>query len=63
MDIPREMVIQAIRSKGDFEAADRAEEELPEKVDTEQDASLLERFSLDPGQLEEQFGDQAPNVG
>lgn len=63
MDIPREMVIQAIRSRGDFDAADRAESELPEKVDTEQDAELLRRFSLDPRELEEQFGDQAPNVG
>ena len=63
MDIPREMVIQALRARGDFDDAERAERELPEKVDTDTDAGLLSEYSLDPGQLEEGLSGQQPNVG
>jgi hypothetical protein len=55
MDIPREMVIQALRARGDFDDA--------EKVDPDTDAGLLSEYSLDPGQLEEGLSGQQPNVG
>lgn len=66
VDIPREMVIQMIRSKGDFEAATRAEQELPEKVDTDADAELLSGFSISPSDFaegEEGLSGQQPNAG
>jgi hypothetical protein len=63
MDVPREMVIQALRGRGDFDAAERAERELPEKVDTDTDAGLLSEYSLEPGQFEEGLSGQQPNVG
>jgi hypothetical protein len=63
MQIPKGMIVERIRAAGDTEAADRAESELPERVDTERDAELLRRFDLDPQQLADGLGGQAPAVG
>jgi hypothetical protein len=63
MQIPKAMVVERIRTAGGAEAADRADAELPEKVDTERDAELLRRFDLDPRELAEGLGGQSPAVG
>ena len=53
MNIPREMVMEQIRFRGDAEATARAEQELPEKIDPERDAELLRRFGLDHNLVQE----------
>ena len=63
MQIPKAMVVERIRSTAGGEAADRADAELPEKVDTERDAELLSRFELDPTELAEGLGGQSPAIG
>ncbi len=63
MLIPKGMVVERIRASGDAGAAQRADAELPEKVDTERDAELLRRFDLDPQQLADGLGGQTPAVG
>ncbi|MDF2742366.1 MAG: hypothetical protein K0S88_3736 [Actinomycetia bacterium] len=63
MNIPRELVVERIRSRGDAEATTRAEQELPEKVDPDRDADLLRRFDVDPAALVETFSGQSPEVG
>jgi hypothetical protein len=63
MDIPREMIIQTLRGRGDFDAAERAERELPEKVDTDIDAGLLTEFAIEPDEIEEGLSGQQPNAG
>jgi hypothetical protein len=63
MTIPRELVVEQIRSRGDAEATTRAEQELPEKVDPDRDADLLRRFDVDPAALVETFSGQSPEVG
>ena len=40
-----------------------ADSELPEKVDTERDAELLRGLDLDPQELADGLGGQAPAVG
>ena len=62
MNIPRELVVEQIRSRGDAEATTRAEQELPEKVDPDRDADLLRSFDLDPATLVETFSGQSPEV-
>jgi hypothetical protein len=57
------MVIEQLRARGDLEAAERADRELAEKVDTEQDAALLSELDLDARKLEDDFGGQSPAVG
>jgi len=63
VQIPKGMVVERIRASGDSDAAERANAELPEKVDTERDAELLRGFNLDPQQLADGLGGQAPAVG
>ena len=63
VQIPKGMVVERIRSSGSAEAAARADAELPEKVDTERDADLLRSFDLDPQELADGLGGQAPAIG
>jgi hypothetical protein len=63
VNIPKELVVEQIRSRGDAEATGRAERELPEKVDPDRDAELLRRFQVDPATLVESFSGQSPEVG
>lgn len=63
MQIPKGMVVERIRAAGDFATADRADSVLPEKVDTERDAELLRGLDLDPQELADGLGGQAPAVG
>ena len=44
-------------------AAERADRELGEKVDTESDAGLLADLQIDATKLAEDFDDQSPAVG
>ena len=41
MLVPKTMVVEQLRARGDAEGAERADRELGEKVDTEADAALL----------------------
>jgi hypothetical protein len=63
VNIPKEMVVEQVRSRGDADATARAEQDLPEKIDPERDTDLLRRFDLDPAALVETFGGQSPEVG
>jgi hypothetical protein len=63
MQIPKGMVVERIRASGDPDRTARADAELPEKVDTERDADLLRSFDLDPQELADGLGGQAPAVG
>jgi hypothetical protein len=62
MQIPKEMVVERIRANADADTAARAESELPEKVDPQADAELLQSFGLDPKELSEDVPG-TPNVG
>jgi hypothetical protein len=63
MNIPKELVVEQVRSRGDADATARAERELPEKVDPDRDADLLRSFDVDPAALLETFSGQSPEVG
>jgi hypothetical protein len=63
MLVPKQMIVEQLRSRGDLEAAERAERELGEKVDTEDDAGLLAELDVDVTKLEDDFGGQSPAVG
>ena len=63
MLVPKTMVVEQLRARGDHEGAERADRELGEKVDTESDARLLAGFDIDAGKLESDFDGQSPAVG
>ena len=56
MEIPKEQVLDLIREQAGGDRASQAEQELPEQVDTERDAGLLEKFGVNPQDLLGKFG-------
>ena len=60
MLVPKTMVVEQLRARGDAEGAERADRELGEKIDTEQDAALLADLRVDAQKLVEDFGGQSP---
>ena len=51
MQIDKETVLSLLREQGKQNEADQAARELPDQVDTDQHASLLDRFGIDPQDL------------
>ena len=62
MEIPKAMIVERIRAQQGAEKANEADGELPDKVDTKEDADLLEKYGLDPAQLTDIAGGN-PAVG
>jgi hypothetical protein len=56
MEIPKDKILEMLRSRGDDDKAGEADKELPDKVDTERDSGLLEKFGIDPSELLGKFG-------
>jgi len=51
MQIPKDQILELLRSRGQDDKAAQADSELPDQVDTEQHAGTLERLGLNPGEL------------
>ncbi len=51
MQIDKNMVLELLRSQGKGDQASQADSELPQQVDTDQHAGLLEKFGLSPQDL------------
>lgn len=51
MQIPKDQIIELIRSRGDHDQASQADSELPDLVDTDKHSDLLSKFGIDPGSL------------
>jgi hypothetical protein len=58
VQIPKDKILEMIKSRGDQDKAGQAESELPDQVDTEKDKGLLDKFGIDPGQLPGGLGDK-----
>ena len=63
MLVPKTMVVERLRARGDHDGAERADRELGEKVDTDSDAALLSELDIDAAKLAADFDDQSPAVG
>ena len=64
MQIDKDQILQLLRSQGDNDKADQADQELPAQVDTDQHAGLLAKFGLDPAELIQKFmGGQGGDIG
>jgi hypothetical protein len=51
VEIDKNTIVSMIRERGDHDKAGQAERELPDQVDTDRDANLLERFGISPQEL------------
>lgn len=56
MEIPKEQILDMLRQRGDNDKAEQAKGELPDKVDPERDAGLLEKFGLQPQDVLSKLG-------
>jgi hypothetical protein len=56
MQIPKEQILEFLRSRGEQDKASQADGELPDQVDTDKDAGLLQKFGINPQDLLSQFG-------
>ena len=56
MQIPKDQILEFLRSRGDNDKASQAEGELPDQVDTDQHAGLLEKYGIDPQELISKVG-------
>jgi hypothetical protein len=56
MEIPKDKILEMVRSRGDKDKADQADQELPDTVDPERDSGLLSKFGVDPSELLGKFG-------
>jgi len=63
MQIPKEQILELLRSRGQDDKASQAEGELPEQVDTEQHADLLQKLGIDPGDLAGSLGGIGNKLG
>jgi predicted PhzF superfamily epimerase YddE/YHI9 len=48
MEIPKDKVLDLLREKGKDDQVEQAQQELPDQVDPEKHAGLLEKFGLNP---------------
>ena len=60
MQIDKAQIIEMLGQQGKNDQADQADQELPDQVDTDQHAGLLQRFGLDPKELLGRFAGGLP---
>ena len=63
MQIPKEQILELLRSRGQDDKAAQADGELPDQVDTDQHAGQLQKLGLDPGDLVGALGGGAGGLG
>jgi hypothetical protein len=64
MQIPKDQILALLRDRGQDDQASQAQNELPDQVDTDQHADLLQRFGIDPQELISKYGGQiAGDIG
>jgi hypothetical protein len=56
MQIPKEQILDFLRQQGKQDQVGEADQQLPDQVDTDRDAGLLQKFGIDPGELLSKFG-------
>jgi hypothetical protein len=58
MELDKDTIVNFIKEHGgDKGKAEEADRELPDKVDTDKDAGLLDRFGVNPKELLGKLGD------
>jgi hypothetical protein len=58
MQLDKQFVLDEMRREGQSEQVQKAIQELPEKIDHDQHAALLQKFGLDPGKLAEKAAER-----
>jgi hypothetical protein len=51
MEIPKDEILELLRDRGEHDKAERADSELPDRVDPERDKGILDQLGIDPQDL------------
>ncbi len=51
MKVDKDMILNLLRSRGETDKAAQADQELPDQVDSEEHAGLLDKFGINPADL------------
>jgi hypothetical protein len=62
MEIPKDKILDLLREQGKDDQVGQAQQELPDQVDPEKHAGLLEKFGLDPKDLLGKLGGGIPGL-
>lgn len=62
MKFDRSTIVNFLKEQGDHAKAEQANQELPEEVDHERDAGLLQRLGIDPQDLLRKFAGGIPGL-
>jgi hypothetical protein len=62
MQIPKDKILDLMRDQGKSDQVGQAEQELPEQVDPERDAGMLEKFGLEPKDVLSKLGGGLPGL-
>ncbi len=57
MNIDKDSILNMLRSNGQDADADRAQQDLPDQMDTDGHAGLLDKFGINPADLIAKFTD------
>jgi hypothetical protein len=63
MQIPKDQILQLLRSRGEDQKAEQADGQLPDQVDTEEHAGILKQLGIDPQDLLGSLGGGAGGIG
>lgn len=63
MNIDKDTILGLLRGNGQHEQADQAAGELPDQVDTDAHAGLLDKFGINPADLIAKFTGGGGNAG
>jgi hypothetical protein len=55
VELDKNQILDFLREQGKSDQASQAEQELPDRVDTDQHANLLQRFGINPQELLQKF--------
>ena len=55
MQLDKNTILDFLREQGQQDQVSQAEQELPDQVDTDQNANLLQKFGLNPQDLIQKF--------
>jgi hypothetical protein len=62
MEIPKDKILDMLHQQGKSDQADQANQELPDNVDPERHAGLLEKFGLSPQDVLSKLGGGIPGL-
>jgi hypothetical protein len=51
MEIPKDKILDLLRERGEHDKVERADRELPDRVDPERDRGILDQLGIDPQDL------------